>query len=145
MRYSPLLIVVSFVVGCAGVPGDVKGGSSGTITVKASGISGQSGKVYAVVVYAYDWSPGATVPPVGSARGIIDADPFSVTVAAGEPEAPVGPGGKAKVFAGGTYSVVFFVSSGNSPPEYFAEIRAAVDGDTVVDAPSWQSWTHINP
>jgi hypothetical protein len=139
-----LAVAIAVSVGCSSDKSTSPGSNAvrGRITARATGITSQNGNTYSVVVYAYDWSPGATGPSVASIRQMITGDNFASTAVLDSVDSQGTPTLVEKVFDPGTYSVVFFVSPPGSPPQHFAELRVAVDGDKTVDAPAWAQWIH---
>lgn len=95
-------------------------------------------------VYDFDWYPGVPNDPDSGIVGVIGSeittDSFSFTALIQSVDPEGNPTGEAMVFDPGIYSVVFYVGPAGSAPEYFAEIRATVDGDITVTAPAWGSW-----
>ena len=120
--------------------------SPGKITAIATGITGQTGKTYAVAALDYDWRPGASEPAVGGIMGTISSDDFSFTSVLRITDAQGNLTGniaqEEKVFEPKTYSVVFFVADPGSPPQYLAEVRISVNGDVRATAPRWVDWVH---
>jgi hypothetical protein len=141
LLFVPIVLIAALALSC----GDDSGPTDdypnlGRITASTLGIQGQTGNLYAVYVYAFDWHPGSPNDIVGIVRGEINTEDFSSTAMVQSVNAQGEPTGQVKTFNPGTYSVVFFVSPPGSPPDHFAEVRATVDGDVTVTAPAWGSW-----
>ena len=113
---------------------------SGKITAKAAGIQGQNGNIYSVAAYDYDWYPGATGLAVGLIRTTISDSNFSSTEALHPFDTDGNTISEEKVFDAKTYSIVFFVSAPNVPPQFYAEVRVSVNGDVIANAPAWSNW-----
>jgi hypothetical protein len=141
-RFSPLVLLLC-VFACGSSddkePTQAAGGP-GQISATASGIEGQNGKIYTVAVFDYNWVPGAQTPPVGGIQGYITGDDFSFSAVMHTLDASGQPTAIEKTFAGGTYSVVFYVMPAGSPPQYFTEVRVVVNGDINVTAQPWGRW-----
>ena len=116
----------------------------GKITAVAAGITGQNGNVLAVTAYDADWSPGSSSPVIAGFMVNITSDDFSFTqnLRTVDAQAAGGYSSADRVFEPRTYSVVFFVAAPGNPPQYFAEVRVAVNGDMTVTAPGWTDWVH---
>ncbi|MBN1895839.1 hypothetical protein JW906_15230 [bacterium] len=117
---------------------------SGKITATASGITGQNGSVFAVMAYDSDWFPGSEEPVIAGFMTNITSDDFSFTEAlhSVDSQAQGGYNSEEKSFEPRTYSVVFYVAAPGNPPQHFAEVRIAVNGDVTAAAPAWSSWAH---
>ena len=135
-----LLVLLGIVAGCSRDKSVGPEPSRGKITAKADGIQGQSGNLYSVSVYAYDWFPGAETPAIAGVRATIPSDVYSPADTMRTLDANGTPTAEPKVFDPASYSVVFFVSVPGFPPRYFAEVRAIVDGDITATAPAWSGW-----
>jgi hypothetical protein len=116
----------------------------GKITAAATGITGQNGYVLAVMAYDSDWSPGSDSPVIAGFMVNISSNDFSFTqnLHLVDAQAPGGYSLEDKVFEPKTYSVVFFVAAPGNPPQYFSEVRVAVNGDVAASAPDWAGWVH---
>ncbi len=143
-RGRALVFAVVFVLaGGCGDDGTAPVPGPGKITATATGIPGQTGNVYAVAAYAYDWFPGATTPAVAGIRATIGSDPYASTSVLYAVDANGDPTVDEKIFDAGKYSVVFFVAAPQSAPSDYAEIRTTVDGNTTATAPAWSGWVHF--
>ncbi len=116
----------------------------GKITATAMGITGQNGNVYAVMSYDSDWFPGSDSPVIAGIIGTITSDDFSFTqnLHPVDAQAQGGYSSEDMLFEPKTYSVVFFVAAPGNPPQYFSEVRVAVDDDVTATAPNWTNWVH---
>lgn len=137
------LIILPVVAGCSCDDQTSPAAVRGKITAKAGGISGQSDKVYSVVACDYDWSPGAPPDAIAGFHVTITSNDYSSTAVLDSLDANGGPTGVQKTFEPGNYSVVFFVSPQGSSPQYFAEVRLELKGNSTVSAPTWGQWASV--
>jgi len=143
IKWMSTILLMSVTLICGSCDNSTDSGSpavSGKITAKAAGIQGQNGNTYSVAAYDYDWYPGATGLPVGLILTLISDNNFSSTEALHPFNVEWNITSEEKVFDAKTYSVVFFVSKPDAPPQIFAEVRVSVNGDVIANAPAWSKW-----
>ncbi|MFC2027748.1 hypothetical protein ACFLU3_03565 [Chloroflexota bacterium] len=138
-----LLVVVMLVCACDSDSDSDSQPVPGKITAIASGVAGQDGKVLAVGAFDYDWKPGSSDFGIAGYRTQITGDSFSLSDVLRKLDDRGDNTDDEEVFDPGIYSVVFVISTVNTPPEYFVEVRVEVDGDVNATAPAWTDWEKL--